>query len=176
MDYLKEAMDMAFSIPGVIVLYGATSFACKWLCGKHIHRLFFSGMDADKAFVDFVIDESAGVLAKSTKQVKSAIVPKLRALFNGETDSPELSRLLRIDYELEKRSPTVCHLWIHLLLKSEDGASGKKLTTGHDIKWAWLPELVREKFIRENPARQAYIFVSRQEEEANAGAHVEPGE
>ncbi len=164
---------MALSIPGFVVLYGATSFTCKWLCGKHIHQLFFSGVDADKAFI---IDESSGALAKTTKQEKSAIIPKLRTLFKGETDSPELSQLLRIDYELEKRSPTVCHLWIHLLLKDKDGASGKKLTVEHDIKWAWLPELVRETFIRDNPAKQAYIFVSRQEQEASVDMRSEAGE
>ena len=161
---------MPLYIPGAIVLYGATSYACKWLCGKHIHQLFFSGVDADKAFVDFIITECAGAISREVGQDTSAVIPKLRSLFEGETESSELAELLRVDYEIEKRSPTLCHLWIHILLKG--GESGKRITVEHDVEWTWLPDLVREKFIRENPKKQAYIFISRSDADGSANPNL----
>lgn len=166
-----ESMGAFMSIPGIIVLYGASSFACKWLCGKHIHQLFFSAVDADKQFVDFIIEESAVIFAVDSGQDRAAVKTKIRELFEGKTEPPELASLLRIDYDIEKTSPTLAHLWIHLLIRK--GETAKKLTVEHDIEWAWLPNLVREKFIRENPTRQAYVFVSR-EDSGRAGETLPP--
>ena len=117
----------------------------------------------DQQFIDGIREDVTQALTKENRDRNDpeSLRVALRELLDHAIDSPQLAPLLRIDYEVTKRSPDEAELTVVVLFQADDEVH--KATCKRAISWAYLPSAVRHKFISENVPVQAFMLFTRED-------------
>jgi hypothetical protein len=147
------------SVTGFIVTVSVVAGAW-WLLTRNRNRS--GGQSAvDRQFMQGVLGDAASAIAQNgdSRDVE-ALRAALQELEGRRADPPILAPLLRLDYEVVKRTPSEVDLTVTVLLMVDGQA--RKVTSKSTVRWENLPNDIRAEFIRANVPSQAFTFFSRE--------------
>lgn len=114
-------------------------------------------------FRNQILNDAAQWLAAEWGMKTSDVFDYLVNFIKDGKTFQELEKLLRIECEVLKTSPSECRITVRILVRTEDSDATKLGSIERHIKWEYLPDDIRTNFIHENSERQIFLVVEKQE-------------